>query len=237
MTADPPTEITTPTPTPPLQSALHRLEHLFGGGRSTANIIAPQSQAKLLKKWLGSASGSAQSATLEDISQCAALLDPNGPCATGRELLLHLSSGSGMDIERADATYLVVAAREGEAYLLTLAVRNLWRQRKYSEAYELSNKGLNIIDTHLRECEGKILDNLGVGGLYPLRSRMVRYRSLVGECMDREGDAVRGMREDLALRYRMAVLAKDGDGICTVLNLMLRDLLGSDEGEFCVLVS
>jgi hypothetical protein len=39
------------------------------------------------------------------------------------------------------------------------------------------------------------------------------------------------------LRYRMAVLAKDGDGICTVLNLMLRDLLGSDEGEFCVLVS
>jgi hypothetical protein len=32
----------------------------------------------------------------------------------------------------------------------------------------------------------------------------------------------------------MAVLAKDGDGICTVLNLMLRDLLEGDQGELAI---
>ena len=100
------------------------------------------------------------------------------------------------------------------------------------QAYELANKTLLIIDAHLKECEG--LSNSGVGGLYPLRSRVVRFRSLIAENLDGDvvvGGSSSGIREDLARRYRTAVLGKDGDGICTVLNLMLRDLLMGDQGE------
>ena len=141
--------------------------------------------------------------------------------------------------------YVVKSCRELESYLLSLAVRTMYHSQQYTQAYELCNKGLLIIDAHLKECEGKISTvqsakgtspSVGVGGLYPLRSRMVRYRSLVMERLVGVSSVedVMGVREDLAKRYRMAVLAKDGDGICTVLNLMLRDLLGLDQGEsFC----
>jgi 26S proteasome regulatory subunit N3 len=104
------------------------------------------------------------------------------------------------------------------------------------QAYELANKTLLIIDAHLKECEGLSTKNEGggVGGLYPLRSRVVRFRSLIAENLDGDvvvGGSSSGIREDLARRYRAAVLGKDGDGICTVLNLMLRDLLMGDQVE------
>ena len=143
-------------------------------------------------------------------------------CATGRELLFQLGSSAMMEDDE-NKKYLVESPRECEGYLLSLAIRTLYHSQKYTEAYELSNKTLLILDAHLKECEHKIAGN--VGGLYPLRSRVIRYRSLVGEKL---GVSV---REDLAGRYRSAVLAKDSDGICTVLNLMLRDLLEGDQGK------
>lgn len=282
----PPTEITTEIKLPPLQSAAWRLERLFGGHRgphavanaSTASgengaqhatviansqnqtlVTSPQNQAKLLKKWLGTASGAAKSSTLSSIADCArVVLDPSGTCATGRDLLLGLAkasdaemsdggaSGAGageMDVDIPTRSYLVKTPREIEAYLLSLAIRSLWRSNRYVEAYQLSNKALLIVDAHMKECEGVISaasgGQGGVGGMYPLRARLVRYRSLVLESLlasagsgSGEVSEVSGVREDLATRYRMAVLAKDGDGLCTVLNLMLRDLLRGNQGKF-----
>ncbi|KAL3789976.1 hypothetical protein ACHAWO_002030 [Cyclotella atomus] len=250
----PPPEITTPTPLPPLQSALWRLDRLFGGSNpsdtasassstaKTTTAAAPLAQSKLLKKFLGSASGTAKSVTLDDISQAAtAVLDPNGVCATGRDLLVSLgataSSTPGNDTSK---KYATKASREIEGYLLSLAIRTLYRQSQFGSAYNLADMALNILDAHINDCEGKLVsvgtNNSigGVGGLYPLRSRIVRYRSLVCDSLN-DGDnlegRVNGIRVDLAKRYRDAVLVKDGDGICTVLNLMLGDLLKGDQVE------
>ncbi|KAL3785663.1 hypothetical protein HJC23_001934 [Cyclotella cryptica] len=281
----PPAEIIAEIKLPPLQSAAWRLERLFGGQRgphavgnaSTASgensappaaviantqsrslVSSPQNQAKLLKKWLGTASGTAKSSSLSSIADCAkAVLDPSGKCATGRDLLLGFAKASdsemsdgvatdggaeGMDVDAPTKSYLVKTPREIEAYLLSLAIRSLWRSNRHAEAYQLSNKALLIVDAHLKECEGLISAAAGgqggVGGLYPLRARLVRYRSLVLESLlssagsgSGEASEVVGVREDLATRYRMAVLAKDGDGMCTVLNLMLRDLLRGNQVE------
>lgn len=180
---------------------------------------------------MGSASSVGKSATIEEIAICAReVLDPNGECATGRDLLVGLAqSMTDDDINKEEKSYLVKSAREAEAYLLSLAVRHLWRDGS-AKASELADKALLIVDAHISECEGLISPTSGVGGLYPLRARLVRYRSLVLE----SSGGVEGVRDDLARRYRMAVLAKDGDGICTVLNLMLRDLLEGDQGELAI---
>jgi len=154
---------------------------------------------------------------MEDIAHCATLLPTS--CA-GRDLLLHLSSPS--DAIHKDQC-LDKAAREVECYLLSLAIRSYYRANHYQVAYDLSLKAIAIADAYLSASEGK-LNVETCGGMYPLRSRLVRYRSLVGEALGRQ-------EGDLSARYRSAVLAKDGDGICTVLNLMLRDLLAGDQGE------
>jgi hypothetical protein len=254
MTAPPPEITATPTPSlPSLQSALWRLERLFGGtGPTTSNsapssapsTASPSSQSKLLKKFLGSASGTAKSVSLDDIADAALVLDPVGSCAKGRELLVSLRSDTATSTVDAvgsteEKKYAKAAAREIEGYLLSLAIRTYYRQSDFKSAYQLADKALCILDAHIDECEGKLL-GVNVGGLYPLRSRIVRYRSLVLSCADDDddggvqlnGETVNGIRADLAKRYRDAVLVKDGDGICTVLNLMLGDLLRGDQGEF-----
>ncbi|KAL9187377.1 hypothetical protein ACHAXT_001480 [Thalassiosira profunda] len=86
---------------PPLEAAARRLERLFGGpSQSTSKSNAPSGSglppvqpAKLLRRWLGSASGAAGNATLAQIASCAErTLDPKGACATGRELLVGLAA-------------------------------------------------------------------------------------------------------------------------------------------------
>ena len=97
---------------PPLEASARRLERLFGGGgtapiSSTAVVDASssatphnaatltmnsQNPTKILKKWLGTTS-STSSITLAQIAHCAHVtLDPAGPCATGRDMLIGLVS-------------------------------------------------------------------------------------------------------------------------------------------------
>lgn len=144
--------------------------------------------------------------------------------------------------------YLVKSQREVEAWLLTLAIRILWRDSKYDEAYELCGQALRIMDAHLAECDvyaniltnanggvggGRISQavNKSPGGLQPLLARLLRYRSLIIESLPNKSAINASLREELAGRHRMAVLRNDGDVMCVVLNLMLRDLLEGDQVE------
>mmetsp|Transcript_23916 Transcript_23916/g.49515 ORF Transcript_23916/g.49515 Transcript_23916/m.49515 type:complete len:584 (-) Transcript_23916:226-1977(-) len=114
----PPATVTTTTkkaeePQPamnPVEAAGRRLERLYGGGRSTTSNSTNDDAAKpsapgaisvgksinppkILKKWLGSSSGTAGAATLADVAHAAfVLLDPRGSCATGRDILVGLCS-------------------------------------------------------------------------------------------------------------------------------------------------
>eukprot|EP00957_Ditylum_brightwellii_P060166 4569861-Ditylum_brightwellii.AAC.1 len=78
-------------PTPPLEAAARRLERLLGGttaspvSKSDSTVILSQhtNPSKIVKRWLGTSSGTAAKATLVDVSSAASvLLDPLGPCAT-----------------------------------------------------------------------------------------------------------------------------------------------------------
>jgi 26S proteasome regulatory subunit N3 len=86
---------------PPVEAAARRLERLYGGGgRSSSKTAAAtatlpmNNSTKIMKKWLGSSSGTAGSATLASVAACAEkTLDPaSGACATGREILMGLCS-------------------------------------------------------------------------------------------------------------------------------------------------
>ena len=295
---------------PPLETAARRLERLFGGSTPTTTststnnasstnnakqsaaaaakaAVSPTpliNQSKLLKKWLGSVSCTATSATLAQIANCAErTLDPKGCCATGRELLMGLVTdeeraavltefiskveGEGGDTkkkkegeeeeakmeedkdEAAEVTetetpplYLEKSPREIESWLITLAIRIQWRAASSSSsesstlaAYELSEKGLKILDAHLADC-GDVTFNVpgsSVGGLYPLLARLLRYRSLTLEVLSpsQRSALVAHHRTELASRHTMAVLRKDTDVTATVLNIMLHDLLAGDQIE------
>lgn len=276
----PPTTITTkkeqtapPAPKyPPVETSARRLERLFGGSSSSSSsssnavAAAPQSliqQPKILKKWLGSSSGTAGIATLAQIANCAErTLDPAGTCATGRELLMGLVSAEeraavltefeksnekkkGEDEKTEDKSseameedakeeapvYLVKSAREVEAWLVTLATRIQWRAKNYQLAYEWSEKGLKVLDAHLGEVTSSSTD--GLGGLYPLLARLLRYRSLTLESLPESTRSalVATQRSELAGRHTTAVLRRDADVSATLLNTMLRDLLAGNQVE------
>jgi len=285
----PPTTITTkkeepvtppPPKYPPVESAARRLERLFGGQTNNTNNAPSKStivvsaaptplinQSKILKKWLGSVSGTAGKATLAQIACCAErTLDPSSNCATGRELLMNLATADeraavltefnkkdndttakkkdddAMEEEEEDAikvdtppSYLTKSSREVESWLLTLAIRIQWRSNNYTEAYEWCIKSLSILDAHLTDC-GDVTFNVsgsGVGGLYPLLARLLRYRSLTLESLPSNvrSELIANQRSELASRHTMAVLRKDSDVSATVLNIMLHDLLEGDQIE------
>jgi 26S proteasome regulatory subunit N3 len=109
---------TTP-PLPPVEAAARRLERLYGGGAATdskktvTSSVLPINTTKIIKKWLGSSSGTAGSATLASVAACAEkTLDPSGStsCATGREILMGLCS----EEERLAVGLVVTKKEDGE---------------------------------------------------------------------------------------------------------------------------
>lgn len=229
-------------PLPPLEAAARRLERLLGGGLSDKDrmLHTYSNPAKVVRRWLGTASGAAGNASLDDIAQAAAkLLDPNGHCATGRKLLGAEGVNASMEVEGDDATkasgYLSPSAdREVEGWLISLSVRLLLKDNKAPEAFELSQKGIEILMSHLQIAEKKItaVSSVSAISLYPLLARMYRLRSLVAESVNDPSTSA-ALRQNMAKAHNMACLRRDVDCQATLLNLMLRDLLENSQGEWC----
>lgn len=195
---------------PPLEASARRLERLFGGlgpthppppltngssappptsGSEGPNHVQqpstmPVGHAKIFKKWLGSSSGAAGKATPAEIASCAErTLDPRGPCATGRALLVGLATveeraavgiinigedkkegGAMMEVDAKDDEFVIVDAsdavpylskscREVESWLISLTIRSLWRAADVHAAHDWTTKGLGILDAHLADAE------------------------------------------------------------------------------------
>jgi hypothetical protein len=238
--------VTPPPPMPPLEASSRRLERLLGGGLSDKDrqLHTYTNPGKVVRRWLGTASGASGNATFQDISAAACtLLDPEGPCAAGRQLLVKTESSTeekmdvdGSEEKKQDLGYLTMAsAREVESWLISLSVRLLWKEEKYSQAFELIQKGIAILLEHLHVASTNIrsLSGVSTGSLFPPLARMYRYRSLVADALkDPTMDA--SLRQDMAKAHNMACLRRDVDSQATLLNLMLRDLLLHDQGKFVV---
>jgi len=99
---------------PPVQAAAKQLERLLTGmhkgkdmkssstssptssisniSDSSTDITLHSNPSKIVKRWLGTSSGTASSVTLADLSLAASVLfDPEGTCTAGQKLLLQLS--------------------------------------------------------------------------------------------------------------------------------------------------
>ena len=237
-------ETTEPAPAaaapPPLESAARRLERLL----SEQVLDFYTDPVKVVRRWLGTSSGAAGDAKAADISDAAAkLLDPAGPSAAGRSLLLLVATveeGGGASTDAMDISeqaeektaektevkpdYLEAASREVETWLISLAVRLLWREGRHTDAFELSQKGIEIVSRHLEE------QALPAPSLFPLLARMFRLRSLVAESLHSPAVDV-GLRAGMARAHNVATLRRDVDTQSTVLNCMLRDLLRHSQGE------
>jgi hypothetical protein len=254
---------------PPLEAAAQRLERLLGGGDVAAAATAGKSNSragaamssyhysyinpgKVVRRWLGTASGAASEATAEGIQAAAAkLLDPVGRTARGRGLLVAASNSAaaatamrvgegaaGGDGET-PAPYLVAAAREVEAWLISLAARLLWKEHRFAEAFDLAQRGIAVLMAHLDEASLKVasMSSAPSSSLFPLLARMYRLRSLVAESIPESAaaDLHAGLRTDMARAHNMASLRRDVDTQSTLLNCMLRDLLRHSQGT-CFLV-
>jgi hypothetical protein len=227
-------------PIPPLQAAGRRLE------KSLTDVQHYSNPTKVVRRWLGTSSGAAGAATLEDVSLAAAvLLDPEGPSAAGRTLLVSpeaaaaaaaVSSPSSMDVEgeekpkeQENEGYLSTASsREVEAWLLSLSVRLLWKDQKYADALDQVQRSIHIVlDQHLADSSS----SKNKSSLYPLLARLYRYRALVAEGL-KNPEVTASLRKDMSLAHNMACLRRDVDSQATLLNLMLHDLLEHSQSKF-----
>jgi len=243
-----------PPPMPPLEAAARRLERLLGGGLQDKDktLHTYSNPGKVVRRWLGTASGASGGATLEEISSAAAkLFDPKGPCETGRSLLGAEEAPAAMEVDTPAAAtsddakdkkgassskepgFLSSAAyREVEGWLISLKVRLLLNDKKASEAFELSQQGIGILMGHINTAALKItaVSSVSASSLYPLLARMFRYRSLAAEELN-DASINAGLRQDMAKAHNMACLRRDVDCQSTLLNLMLRDLLSNAQGK------
>jgi hypothetical protein len=219
-----------------------------------ATTLIHSNPSKLVKRWLGSISATASNATLADLSFAAQTkLNPfDAVTATGRDLLLLLSppatassqdvtmetdtESSSNPVDKEEEKYLKVAAREAECFLLSLAVRLLWRNNRAVEALELSQKAIRITLLHMEDASK---NTYGVGtayGLYPLLARLYRYQSLVAEHCAPGFHLEQQQRAGLVQAHRMAVIRKDVDTQAVLLNIMLRNLLNANQGREILLL-
>jgi hypothetical protein len=247
-----------PVVVPPLEAAAQRLERLLGGssagGSSSSSSAAAAAKAKeqllysyinpgkVVRRWLGTSSGAAAEATAEGIQSAAAkLLDPEGSSSAGRALLtggslkgvtttsaMHVDEGSSAEDAPA---YLVASAREVESWLISLAVRLLWKEKQLPRAFEVAQQGIAILMAHLEEASLKItsVNAAPASSLFPLLARMFRLRSLVAEALN-DPAVNANLRTDMARAHNMASLRRDVDTQATLLNSMLRDLLRNSQG-------
>jgi len=226
-------------PIPPLEASAQRLERFLGGG-----LDFYTNPVKVVRLWLGTSSGAAGSATADDIKQAAAnLINPEGVCATGLKLLATTeqiavaaaaNEARKQNVEGAPpsatvhkVSYLSAASeREVECWLLSLAVRHLWRDSKPAEALDLVQTAIAIVMNHLDSQEGQV--TVTISSLYPLLARLYRLRALVLEGMPHDMESV---REDMAKAHNLASLRRDVDTQATLINCMLRDLLKASLGK------
>lgn len=211
---------------PPLQAAGFRLERLLGGSVSKDTTMQYYTNpAKIIRRWLSTSSGAAANATAEDIRQAAALLlDP--ATSPGRALLV-----TDAEMNLTSETYLSKAsAREFESWLIALAVRLLYKDQNLSPAFELANKGIEILLQHLEQLSMQMTSSVSTASLFPLLARLYRWRSLVAEAMKAPALST-ALRIEMAKAYNMASLRRDVDSQATLLNCMLRDLLLASQGK------
>ena len=257
------TDTTTP-PAPPLEAAARRLERLLGGGTSDKErqMYMYGNPVKVVRRWLGTASGAAGEATSSDIVSAASiLLDPTPQSQHGDDRTLMLlkaipvveetpdvSSSSTttttttMEVEGEEETtqekednFLSIASRrEVESWLLSLQVRILWKEEKYSDAMELVQKGIVILLEQVTVAVKKVTSKSASGSvssLFPLLARLYRYRSLIADSR-KDPTVTVTLRQEMAKAHNMACLRRDVDSQATLLNLMLRDLLLHSQGEY-----
>jgi hypothetical protein len=230
-------------PLPPLVAAARRLDRLLGGGVSDKNrmLHSYTNPAKVVRRWLGTASGASGESTLESIAAAAhVLLNGEGPSAEGKALI---TSGiqdmdTSLDKKTEDDKFLTKSSeREVEAWLLSLMVRIYWKEKKFTEAFDLARKTVVILVKHIDAAGTNVTNSAGPGmaSLFPLLARMHRYQSLVAESLTHDPQVSATLRQEMIKAHGMASLRRDVDCQATLLNLMLRDLLNVSQGmnEVC----
>ena len=232
------TNVASVPPIPPLEAAARRLDRqLSVGVADTHKVLNTYANpAKVVRRWLGTASGAAGKATVADIAQAAGvLLDPNGACSTGKALLV-ASGGTSMELDtmpKETPQFLTTASsREVESWLLSLSIRILWKEKRFSEGLDLAQKSIAILLGHLEVASMNLtsLSGVSTSSLFPLLARMYRYRSLLAEELKDVG-VTSTIRWDVTIAHNKACLRRDVDCQATLLNLMLRDLLTHSQSK------
>lgn len=259
------TDTTTP-PAPPLEAAARRLERLLGGGTSDKErqMYMYGNPVKVVRRWLGTASGAAGEATSSDIVSAASiLLDPTPQSQHGDDRTLMLlkaipvveetpdvSSSSTttttttMEVEGEEETtkekednFLSIASRrEVESWLLSLQVRILWKEEKYADAMELVQKGIVILLEQVTVAVKKVTSKSASGSVSSLFPLLARLYRYRSLIADSRKDptVTVTLRQEMAKAHNMACLRRDVDSQATLLNLMLRDLLLHSQGEYSI---
>jgi hypothetical protein len=139
-----------------------------------------------------------------------------------------------------------------EAWLLSLAVRILWKQGQCAKAAAVAEQAIAIVMQHLNN-SGSSSAYASVAGsssssssvlaaaLFPLLARLYRWSALVNETMNQSVAATATTSSTTALStvnvvamaraHNLATLRRDVDTQATLLNIMMRHLLAHSQGK------
>jgi hypothetical protein len=205
-------------PNPPLHGAAQRLERLL----SEKALDFYTNPTKVVRRWMGTSASAAGAATASDIRVAAALLLDPSVCL-GRALIV-----SGSEEPGNETTFLKNVAREVEAWLICLAVRVLWKEKKFGESLELAQKGVDLVSGYIEGTTGSLGS---VSSLFPLLARLIRWRSLVAETLNSPQIDTQ-LRPALSKAHNLATVRRDAETQAVCLNCMLRDLIRYSQSKF-----
>ena len=194
-----------------LEGAGKRLERVLSGNNNTG-INDP---GKSVRRWLGTSSGIAKQATLNDVGIAAQGLLPTS-CA-GREYLVPYITTPPPLKEESDSGVLESVSDEMEAWFLSLAVRCLVQDEQYQEAWKLIQMSIHNVIHEQKKTKPS---------MHPLTARLYRYYGWVSEKAGQNLD-----RTLLMDAHREASLRRDVDTSATILILLLRHLLQNHQGK------
>lgn len=236
-----------------LASSLKTPRQAVSTGRlqSKDELLLVSDPAKIVRRWLGSSSGASGKASILDVCQSAErVLDPLMELR-GRTILMSLLASEAVDsmeisaeekkqdesaVSTTVSTYVQVAHREIEAWLLSIVTLRLYQAKRYQEALDLAQTAIDVLQAHLDgtsyRSNNKKMTVLHSPALFPLLARLYRYRALAAEAaFEPVALASRIYRADLVRAHRNACLRRDVDTQATTLNLLLRGFLADRETE------
>jgi len=226
-----------------------QVETIHTAALSLESLMRVTYSSDAVKKFMDSDEFITKSASISDVTDAAELLlDPGGPNAMGRSLLIaicpipiiegylggdhHAQRKTKTDKLQSSYSYIEYCPNEVEAWLLSIAVRLLEKEARCTDALALCSKAIGIVAGHKQELEtmsptspqNQVRMEEKRSSMMIFLGRFHSYQTSIAQ------GCVKSMLGAKNGHNHLSSLRRSVDSKASILNLKLREL-SQEEGE------